>query len=118
MAGEKNFENKIKKYLESEGTWFVKFFANRMTKIGIPDLLCCVNGFFLAVEVKAEKGKPSELQVWNRDRIVRSGGFAVILYPDQFDTFTLLVRALKENLAGEAMHHMDQINSKIVLNCS
>lgn len=112
MAAEKNFENKIKKYLESEGAWFVKFFANRMTKVGIPDLLCCVNGYFLAVEVKAENGRPSELQVWNRDKIQKAGGFSVILYPDQFDSFKLLVKALKENLAGDALWQMEKINKK------
>lgn len=37
MAGrEKNFENRIKKYLESKGAWFVKFFANAYTSSGIP----------------------------------------------------------------------------------
>ena len=28
MAAEKNFENRLKKFLEDEGCWFVKFFAN------------------------------------------------------------------------------------------
>lgn len=37
MAGsEKLFENKIKKYLKDNNCWYVKYFANRMTKSGIP----------------------------------------------------------------------------------
>lgn len=37
MAGkEKVFENRIKKYLEKNNCWFVKFFANAYTSSGIP----------------------------------------------------------------------------------
>mgnify|MGYP002518193168 CR=1 FL=1 len=94
MAAEKNFENKIKKYLDSQGCWYVKYFANRMTKSGIPDILACVNGYFLAIEVKAERGKPSPLQIHHRSKIREAGGMSIILYPDQFEDFKLLVNDL------------------------
>lgn len=95
MAAEKNFENRLKKFLEDEGCWFVKFFANAYTKSGIPDLLVCCNGYFVAVEVKAPNGKPSELQKRNIEMINDERGYGVILYPDQFDDFKALIRALK-----------------------
>jgi hypothetical protein len=94
MAAEKNFENRIKKFLNDEGCWNVKFFANAYTKSGIPDILCCCNGYFVAVEVKAPKGKPSELQKMNIRKINEENGFAVILYPDQFDYFKELIHHL------------------------
>lgn len=97
MAGEKNFENKIKKFLEENGCWFVKYFANRNTRSGVPDLLACVNGYFVAIEVKAENGKPSELQLWNVEKIRNAGGIAIVLYPDQFDQFKSLIEFLKEH---------------------
>lgn len=92
MAGEKNFENKIKKYLDSKGIWYVKFFANAYTRRGVPDLLACVNGRFLAIEVKAEDGRLSELQVVEMNRICDSGGVAMCVKPSQFD---LLVRKIE-----------------------
>lgn len=92
MAEEKNFENRLKKFLEDEGCWFVKYFANAYTKSGIPDILCCCNGNFLGVEVKASKGKPSELQKRNIRKINQCGGYGVILYPDQFDDFKKMVQ--------------------------
>lgn len=91
MASEKNFENRIKKCLERRGCWYVKYFANRMTKAGVPDLLACVNGYFVAIEVKAPQGKPSELQLWNRDKIRNAGGISIIIYPDQFEDFESLI---------------------------
>ena len=91
IASEKNFENKIKNYLKNNGCWYVKYFANRMTKSGIPDLLTCINGTFVAIEVKGPHGKPSELQLYNRDEIRKAGGICIILYPDQWEDFKLLV---------------------------
>ena len=91
MAQEKNFENKIKTYLKNNGCWYVKYFANRMTKSGVPDILACVNGYFVAIEVKADKGKPSELQYWNREKIREAGGISLIVYPNQWEDLKLLI---------------------------
>ena len=102
MAGEKNFENKIKKFLKENGCWFVKYFANRNTRSGVPDILACVNGYFVAIEVKGENGKPSELQLWNRDKIREAGGIAIVLYPEQFDEFVRLIDELKHGNNGTA----------------
>lgn len=94
MAEEKNFENKIKKYLELKGAWFVKYFANRNTKSGVPDILACVNGHFVAIEVKATYGRPSPLQIWNIDRIKAAGGIALIVYPKDWETFKSIIDGL------------------------
>lgn len=91
MAGEKNFENKIKKFLKDRGCWYVKYFANRNTRAGVPDILACVNGRFVAVEVKAENGKPTELQKWNVEQIKESGGIALILYPADWNRFVTII---------------------------
>ena len=112
MAAEKNFENRLKKFLEDEGCWFVKFFANAYTKSGIPDILCCCNGYFLAIEVKAPKGKPSELQKWNIKMITLSNGIGVVLYPDQFDDFKELIRHLRDGEDFEAWKIADRINER------
>ena len=88
MSGpEKTFENKIKKYLKSKGAWYVKFFANAYTPSGIPDILVCLDGRFIAIEVKAENGEPSDLQEYNLKKIARAGGIGILLYPSGFDNF-------------------------------
>ena len=73
MASEKIFETKVKNYIESVCGWQVKFFANSMTKKGIPDVLACVNGYFVAIEVKAQNGRPSELQLYQCRKIWDAG---------------------------------------------
>ena len=95
MAQEKNFENKIKRYIEELGGWQVKFFANRMTKNGIPDLLCCVGGYFVGLEVKAQNGKPSELQIHHCKQIRKAEGFAFIVYPSGWEQLKVFLTGLK-----------------------
>lgn len=96
MAAEKIFENKVKAFLEEEGAWFIKYWAgSRFTKDGIPDLICCINGYFVAPEIKAEDGKPSSLQSYNIGKIREAGGFSMVLYPSAFDRFKQFVIDLK-----------------------
>lgn len=95
MAGEKNFENKVKKFLKDRNCWHVKYFANRNTRAGVPDILACVNGRFVAIEVKAENGRATELQKWNCEKIRESGGIAIVLYPADWDKFVELVNQLR-----------------------
>ena len=96
MGAEKQFENKIKKFLTEQGCYHFKFFANSYTKRGIPDLIACVNGYFVGIEVKAEDGKPSELQLYNVRKIQEAGGIAMVLYPKDFEDFKNLIYKLKE----------------------
>ena len=98
MAAEKTFENKIKKYLSENNIWHVKYFANGFTKSGIPDILACCNGHFLAIEVKAENGRPSELQLHHIEKIKQSGGHAVIVKPSQFEELKELIQELKNEI--------------------
>ena len=87
IAAEKNFENKIKAYLKSIGAYFIKTHGDRFSKVGTPDIIACIKGKFVAIEVKAENGKPSELQLYHIQQINNAGGYGVILYPKDFEQF-------------------------------
>ena len=96
MATEKQFENKVKKFLEEQECWFIKYWGGAAyTKSGIPDLLICCNGYFLGVELKGENGKPSELQLWNIEKIRQAKGIGFVLYPNQFEEFKNFIMKLK-----------------------
>lgn len=87
MANEKAFENKIKAFLKSKGAYFVKTHGDRFSRVGVPDILACVNGHFVAIEVKSTTGKPSELQLYHLDEIQKAGGYSFLLYPKDFENF-------------------------------
>lgn len=96
MATEKQFENKVKNFLEEQECWFIKYWGGAAyTKSGIPDLLICCNGYFLGVELKGENGKPSELQLWNIEKIRQAKGIGFVLYPNQFEEFQNFIMKLK-----------------------
>lgn len=94
---EKDFENKVKECLREQAAWFVKTWSNGIQREGIPDILACVNGYFVGIEVKAEKGHPSDLQLRNVRKIREAGGLAFVLYPEQFDAFKMMISDLEGN---------------------
>ena len=94
MAQEKQFENKIKKYLSERGAWVFKVAGGGFQRSGVPDLVCCLNGKFLGIEVKASNGRLSELQLWNIEQIKKAGGVAMVLYPEQWEEFKELIEQM------------------------
>ena len=86
MAAEKTFENEIKKFLNKlPNTWYFKVWSGPYSKSGIPDIIACINGNFVALEVKAENGRASELQKRNIRLINECKGQAYIVYPNDFE---------------------------------
>lgn len=94
MAEEKQFENKVKRYLKSKNIYYFKYFGNAFSTAGILDLTLCVNSKFVGVELKSEKGKVSTLQQYNINEIKKSGGIAIVLRPSGFDEFKNMIEEL------------------------
>lgn len=95
MAAEKIFENEIKKFLSSlPNTWYFKYWAGPYSKSGIPDIIACVNGHFVGIEVKGPSGHASELQKRNIKLINNAKGYARIVYPKDFDKLKRELRSL------------------------
>lgn len=77
---EKAVEKKIKNYLNSTGAYFEKIHGGNIFQAsGIPDILACVNGRFVAIEVKRESGgEASALQKLKIKQIKEAGGVAIV----------------------------------------
>lgn len=56
---------------------------------GVPDILMCIKGIFVAVELKIAPNEPSDLQKHYIERIRSARGLAVVIY--EFDDFKALV---------------------------
>lgn len=94
MGSEKAYETKIKNYLKSRGIYYFKMYGCAATKAGVPDLICCINGRFVGIEVKAEKGRVSPLQKINIEQIQSCGGIALVSYPDEFGSLTEIIEGI------------------------
>lgn len=75
---EKTITNQILKYLKSQPCCFVfKEHGGIYGTAGIPDIICCYRGKFVAFEVKTLTGKLSKLQEITIKRINEAGGMAI-----------------------------------------
>lgn len=53
--------------------------ANGYGRQGIPDVICCIQGKFLAIECKANGGVPTELQNREAFKIQKAGGVTLLI---------------------------------------
>lgn len=73
------FKEKVMRYLDSiPNVWYLKIYGNAVQSGGIPDLLVCYKGRFVALELKDpdEKNKYGETsrQRMHIKRIIKCGG--------------------------------------------
>lgn len=67
----------ICKYLDSIGAWYFRPFMAGYGKSGVADIIACVNGHFVSIEVK-RPGKPATPRQRTRMKeIEKAGGLAV-----------------------------------------
>lgn len=78
MHGPEFYEKReIRKYLDSINAWHVVPTTYGRGGSGMPDIIACVDGRFVGIEVKREGNEPSKLQEKRIDQIHQAGGIAV-----------------------------------------
>lgn len=87
MLTEKELENKIKRFLADQGAYYFKHFGCKFSKAGVPDIVGCLNGRFIGIEVKREDGKATDIQKHHLEQIKEKGGFAMLVRPSNFEEF-------------------------------
>ncbi len=85
---------KITQVLREEGVYYFFPATGGYGRSGVPDIVCCVGGAFLGIEVKAGKNKPTVLQTREIEAIRRAGGTAVVANDENWDMIRPLVREL------------------------
>lgn len=93
---ENNITKRIKDFLKSKGIFHVKYFANAYTSVGIPDILACVKGHFVGIEVKTDIGKLSKMQEYQGEKICQSGGYWLCVRPSTFEDFKCIIEKIME----------------------
>lgn len=86
VGPEKLFENKVKAFLKQlPKCWYFKVMGNMFQRSGVPDIIGIINGIFFALELKAEDGKPTALQVYNIQQLKYCGAYAKIIKPSDWE---------------------------------
>jgi len=69
---------KIKEYFPT--AWIYKPRSGSYGKKGVPDFLFCIDGYFIAIEVKRVSGKITPAQTRELEKITSAKGLSLVLY--------------------------------------
>jgi hypothetical protein len=86
----------VKKILDAHEVYHFSPAANGYGRVGVPDIICCVNGYFLAIECKAGKGKTTALQDRELVAITKAGGLSVVINEESVAAVPLIVAGLRD----------------------
>lgn len=105
---ESQLRDAVMRYLNSQSphVYAIKHHGGPYSTAGVPDILACVRGRFVAIELKADhKQHASKLQQVHLDRISRANGLAHVAYSvDQ-------VREIVENAIAEIESGLQDIGN-------
>ena len=71
---EKKLQDKAIAYLQNRGIYYLNLFGDGMSGKGKPDIIVCLNGKFVAFELKVGENDLQDDQKIHRIRIRRSNG--------------------------------------------
>ena len=85
MTPEKKVKNAVTKILKERGAYYFYPVTGGFGRSGVPDIVCCHRGNFVAIECKAGRNKPTALQLGQLEAIRQCGGLALIVNEDSLD---------------------------------
>ena len=68
-------------------------------KRGVPDLVMCIQGLFVSIEVKTIQGELTKLQGLEGRRIEKAGGIFMVIYGRNEDALEELYETIEEVLS-------------------
>jgi Holliday junction resolvase len=82
-------EGKVKKQVRATLDYFGAYYFSPATggygRSGVPDIVACYNGRFIAIEVKAGDNQPTALQQRELAMIQKRGGVALVINETTLD---------------------------------
>jgi len=96
MTPEGKVKAKVKKKLDEAKAYYFMPATGGYGKSGVPDIVACVNGWFIGIECKAGTNKPTALQQNNLNDIKRSGGTALVINENNINELEDLLIQIKE----------------------
>jgi hypothetical protein len=108
----------VKKELKARDIWYYMPVQNGMGVVGIPDFICCWNGWFLGIETKApgNRLKLTPNQVNRLNEIEQHKGLAVVVDDiEQLRSLLDNITKMKEGLTdGSQEEDAPQEKSRII----
>jgi hypothetical protein len=78
---------------------FCKVFSIQQKAItGHPDLIVCLAGWFVALEIKTDEGKPSPRQILTLEDVIKAKGGALIVRPQNLEEVKEILLKLSKGI--------------------
>ena len=88
-------KKRLKKLLDEMGIYHFSPFQAGMGRSGVPDVIGCYRGLFVAFECKAGKNKPTALQEREMTAIRTAKGLAFVINEENVDQLKELLQWTK-----------------------
>ncbi len=95
LTPEAKVKRDVAKILDIYNVYYFFPPANGYGRQGIPDVICCIHGHFLAIECKAGKGTTTVLQDREIAKITQHGGTAMVINENNMQELHDLLKRLE-----------------------
>jgi Holliday junction resolvase len=92
MTPEAKVKKKVVDVLKKNGAYYFFPATGGYGRSGVPDIVCCYRGVFVAIECKAGTNKPTPLQQAEMGKIKQAQGFVLVVNEDNIDDVATLLR--------------------------
>lgn len=101
-------EGKVKKAVRERLNQYNPYYFMPATggfgKSGVADIVCCINGFFVAIECKKDRhAMPTALQTKNAFDVARAGGVAILIHDENLDYVDSVCKSLMSSRRPSSM---------------
>ena len=93
---EKKVKNKVVEVLKAHGVYYFFPATYGMGRSGVPDIICCYKGRFVAIECKAGAGKTTALQDRELAAIKAAGGVQMVVNEKTVGEVAVLLNVLRK----------------------
>jgi Holliday junction resolvase len=92
MTPEAKVKKKVVDVLKKNGAYYFFPATGGYGRSGVPDIVSCYRGVFVAIECKAGTNKPTPLQQAEMGKIKQAQGFVLVVNEDNINDVSILLR--------------------------
>jgi Holliday junction resolvase len=96
MTPERKVKNDVTNILKRYRAYYFYPPSNGFGRMGIPDIIVCFHGRFIAIECKAGANQATALQLREINNIIEAGGVALIISEKNIGTLELELTLIEQ----------------------
>ena len=100
---EAKVKKKVVSAIKAVNAYYFFPVMNGYGRVGIPDIIVCHRGYFVAIECKAGSNKPTELQLKEMESIRQAGGITLVVNEDNIEDVTKVLESINGSPIREAV---------------